>query len=59
VAADEIALCTTATAPWKQEDIDLLLAEVKASRWRTGVVPAVRILADLRADKPSNVRHRL
>jgi hypothetical protein len=32
LSADEIALCTTAPAPWKQEDIDLLRTEVVASR---------------------------
>lgn len=59
LAADEIALCTTAPAPWKQEDIDLLSAELAAARWRTGVVPAIRVLADLRAGKPSNTLRRL
>lgn len=52
LGADEILLATTAPGLWKKSETDHLLKATAGHGWRFGKVPQVRVLTDLRNDRP-------
>jgi len=50
LGADEIMLATTAPGPWATSDTNQLLRRTARYRWRSGKIPQVRVITDLRGD---------